>query len=264
MRSSAPRIPTWKRYGASCWIDVGFSIFRDRTGSSGCETTRVTPTRFRTRLRFGRTSANNQAPRRRVTRTALGLGLGGLVLIVLSPLLSVGVAQAETPTEVAEEVESDGVYVARGRDDIDEEAMAAVVQDQRFDGLRLVIVAPRDPQPTARAFARRVQEATDADIAIVFPIQGELEAYVIEDLGERKLRALTEARRLTDPVRSVETFAREITTEPEAETPAIIGQITRAVIYMAAGLLIIVLIEQLIAWFRRYRRRRRAAAATAT
>ena len=71
--------------------------------------------------------------------------------------------------------------------DLNEELMVTTVQQARARGLRLVVVAPIDPQPVAAAFARRVQEASDADAAIVFPTEGGFEAHVIDEFESVQL-----------------------------------------------------------------------------
>lgn len=160
-------------------------------------------------------------------------------------------ASAESPIEVAEEVADDGVFVGFGRPGIDEEALIAAVEDARFDGLRLVAIVPRDPQPSAAAFARRVQEQTDADAALVFPREGALETYVIEDLSPSRIRATEAAREFTDPARAVQAFADEVLTEREEATPEIVGQILNALVLMTLVVGVVVALEQGITRLRR-------------
>lgn len=188
------------------------------------------------------------------------LGLVGAVGVVVSMLLGPAPAGAETPAEVAEEVEGDGVYVSPRRIGIDEEALIAAVEDVRFDGVRLVAVVPQNPQPSAKAFARRVQEETDADVALVFARDEQMFAYVIEDLAAGRVRATDTARQFADPARAVEAFADEITSERDSETPAIVGQVMNALVLMALVVGVVVAIEQLIAMLRRSRAARRAEA----
>jgi len=173
--------------------------------------------------------------------------------VALSGLWAIPAA-SETPSQVEVDTQVDGVHVARSRQsDVDEAALIAAVEDARFDGLRIVISVPRDPQPDAASFARRVQEKTDADIALVFPEEGPLESYVIEDLEEHHTRAITTARTRSSPVDATATFVAEITTDPDIETPAIIGQVVSAVILFGLGLGLLVGAEQLISWLRRRR-----------
>lgn len=169
------------------------------------------------------------------------LGLGPMAAIVA----------AESPVAVAEEVADDGVFVGFGRRDIDEDALIAAVENARFDGLRLVAVVPRDPQPTASAFARRVQEQTEVDAALVFPADGPLETYVINELSSARIRATEAAREFDDPARAVEAFATEITSTRTTETPEIVGQIMNALVLLALVIGVVVIIEQAVARLRR-------------
>ncbi|MGH1493842.1 MAG: hypothetical protein ACRBK7_31345 [Acidimicrobiales bacterium] len=165
--------------------------------------------------------------------------------------ITIGAAAAESPIAVADELADDGVFVGFGRRDVDEDALIAAVEDARFDGLRLVAVAPVDPQPDAAAFARRIQEQTDADAAIVFPKEGPLETYVIEDLSSSRIRATAAAREFAEPARAVEAFATEIGSVREAGTPEIVDEIMRALVLMALVIGVVVVIEQIVAHFKR-------------
>lgn len=178
-----------------------------------------------------------------------------IALIAGLGLLAIGVgpAGAESPLDVAEEVAEDGVYVAFGRGSVDETALIAAVDDARFDGLRIVVVLPNDPQPTASAFARRIQEATEADVALVFPEDGPLESHVIDDLSGGRIRATERARALSDPARAVQAFAEELTVEREAGTPEIVGRIINWVILLALVVGLIVAVEQAIERIKRNR-----------
>ena len=145
---------------------------------------------------------------------------------------------------VAEEVAIDGVFVAPSRTDIDEEAMATTVQQARARGLRLVVVAPIDPQPDAAAFARRVQEASDADAAIVFPAEGGFEAHVIDEFTAAHLRAIAAARSKATPVDAVEVFSAELLVEPSRELPPIVNRLLIIVVVLALTLAGAVALEQ--------------------
>lgn len=196
---------------------------------------------------------------RSVTCTSAG-GLRPLLLLAVlvpvaavmtGPVLFSPPAAAESPVAVAEELSDDGVFVGFGRGDIDEAALVAAVEDARFGGLRLVVVAPRDPQPTPSAFARRIQEQTEADAAIVFPPEGVLETYVIEDLSTSRIRATEAAREFADPARAVQAFATEIGSTRDTGTPEIVSQILRALVLMALVVGIVVIIEQGVAKLRK-------------
>jgi hypothetical protein len=170
---------------------------------------------------------------------ALGVLLAGLASLIP------GTASAETPSEVAAELAVDGVYVAEGRTDIDELAVAAAIDESRaIGGLRLVAVAPNDPQPDAAAFARRVQEASDADAAIVFPPGGGFEAHVVEKFEDSHLRALAAARATATPVEAVETFSTELLREPERDFPPVVRRLVLVVLLLAVILVVVVAAEQ--------------------
>lgn len=171
-------------------------------------------------------------------------------------VLIVGPAAAESPIEVADELADDGVFVSFLRREVDEEALIAAVEDARFDGLRLVAVVPSDPQPTPGAFARRIQEQTDADAAIVFPAEGPLETYVIDDLSSSRIRATEAARQFADPARAVEAFATELGSTREAGTPEIVNEIMRALVLMALVIGVVVVIEQIVAHFKKSSRKK--------
>lgn len=167
-----------------------------------------------------------------------------LVAVVLA-LAAVTPAGAESPTEVAEELATDGVFVAPGRE-IDEAGLAVAVEEARARGLRLVVVVPNDPQPTVTAFARRVQEASDADVAIVFPIEGGVEAFAIEEFESAHIRSLTAARAKSSPVEAVETYTEQLLTEPTTSLPPIVGQLITIVVLLALVLAGAVAVEQLL------------------
>ncbi len=171
-----------------------------------------------------------------------------VVLVCLGALLvaPVGPAAAESPLEVAEELAIDGVYVAPERTDLDELAIAESIREARARGLRLVVVAPVDPQPSAEAFARRVLEASDADAALVFPTEGDLQGHVIDELQSASLRALSAGRATSTPAAAVDAFTVELLTEPERSIPPIVGQLARWVLVLAILLAGAVAIEQLL------------------
>ena len=166
-------------------------------------------------------------------------------------------AAAESPSALVDELNLDGVYVSRVRTEIDEEALEAAVREVSFSGLRIVAVAPIDPQPYGEAFARRIQEAVDADAAMVFMADGTLETYVIDDLAPARIRATDKAQAVEDPARAVLVFADELTTPRSQGRPAIIGQLIMAVLLMALVLALIVGIEQSVAANRRNKENRK-------
>lgn len=179
-----------------------------------------------------------------------------LMATVFAGAFLASAAMAESPIDVAEEVADDGVFVGFGRRDIDEESLIAAVEDARFDGLRIVAVAPRDPQPTPKAFARRIQEQTDADAALVFPDEGPLETYVIEDLSAARIRATESARQFSDPARAVQAFTAEVGSTRDAGTPEIVGQIMRVLVLLTLVVGVVVALEQAVALLKRTARKR--------
>lgn len=154
-------------------------------------------------------------------------------------------ASAESPLEVAEELADDGVYVSRARTDIDEQSLAAAIQQVRFDGLRVVAVAPIDPQPSGEAYARRIQEVVDADAALVFLEDEPVQTFVIEELSSGHNRARERAQAVNDPGRAILAFAEELTAERVPSQPALIRQLLLLVLLLAAVIGVVILFENL-------------------
>lgn len=186
------------------------------------------------------------SPPRLICR-ALVLGLLGLFLLV-------GPLDAETPSEVVEETSVDGVYIANGVGPIDEDLLIPVVESAQRQGIEMVIVAPRDPQPDAEAFALRVRQAADADVALLFGPDGGIFASVVEDYDDGLVRALDKAEAESSPDLVADAFLTELTTEPDRPLPEVIRTVVKVVIYLLIMLLLAALAEQL---FRRWRRNRR-------
>ncbi len=196
-----------------------------------------------------RTSSRHKRATNALSKFAV---LGAVALTIMAAFgFAPSLVSAESPIEVAEEVADDGVFIGFGRPGVDEEALIAAVEDARFDGLRIVAIIPRDPQPNAAAYARRIQERTEADAALVFPKEGPLETYVIEDLSASRIRATEAAREFNDPARAVQAFANEVLAEREAGTPEIVGQIMNALVLMTLVVGAVVILEQVIARLRR-------------
>ncbi len=192
------------------------------------------------------TAAANPATLRSLvlTLTAVGMAIGLVAGLGAA-------ASAESPTRVAEGLADDGVFVGFGRSDVDEAALVAAVADARGRGLDLVVVVPRDPQPSAKAFARRIQEKTEAEVALVFPSEGPVEAYVLEELSAARPRALDAARALDDPAAAIDAFAVELTTTDDASRPPIVGQIFRALVVFGLLIGVVVAIELIVSRLRR-------------
>lgn len=176
-----------------------------------------------------------------------GLAVGVIALaFALASLALTPAALAESPSALIDDLNADGVYVSRVRSEIDADALAAAIKEVRFDGLRLVAVAPIDPQPDGASFARRIQEAVDADAAIVFMADGTLETYVIDDLAAARIRATERAEAVNDPARAVLVFADELTSERVQSRPALVSQLIMAVVLLALVIGLIVGIEQTV------------------
>ena len=181
---------------------------------------------------------------------ALVLTVAWLVLTLVVP---VGPASAETPAQVADGLSDDGVFVGFGRSEVDEEDLIAAVADARRRNLDLVVVVPWDPQPTAKAFARRVQEFTEVDVALVFPDEGPVEAYVNDEMEQAagRPRALEEARGLDDPAAAVGAFTEELLSVETAGRPEIVDRILRWLTIFALVIGVVVVVELIISWARR-------------
>jgi hypothetical protein len=153
-------------------------------------------------------------------------------------------AEAESPQVVAGELAIDGAYVAPERSDVDEALLVEQANQARALGLRLVVVVPNDPQPDPKAFARRVLEASDTDVALVFPPGGGLEADVVEGLESDSFRALAAARSKADPVVATEVFTRELLAEPDRPVPPVVSRTILTVLILAGVLAAAVILEQ--------------------
>ncbi len=178
-------------------------------------------------------------------------------LSVVALLVWAGAVAAESPVALSEELAADGVYVSRVRTEIDEVALEAAVQEVRSDGLLLVVVAPIDPQPDGEAFARRIQEAVEADAALIFMPDGSVETYVIDELAPARIRATDKAEAIADPARAALAFADELTSERTPGQPELIGQLTMALVLLGVTIGLIVAVEQAVNVNRRRRKEER-------
>ena len=153
-------------------------------------------------------------------------------------------AVAESPTQLASELAIDGAYVAPERTDVAESDLVEQTNHARALGLKLVVVVPTDPRPSPEAFARRILEATDSDVALVFPSGGGLEASVVDDLQSQNLRALSAARSKADPVLATEVYIDTVLAEPSRSVPAVVSRTILGVLILAVALGAVVLLEQ--------------------
>ncbi len=189
---------------------------------------------------------------------AIVSGLAGLV----APALSPAVVSAESPAEVAEDLQGN-VYIGRTRQsEFTAEDFAPAVAAAAREGHRLLVIAPNESVPSGEAFALRVRQFDDADITISFTETGVIEASVIEDLSERENQALDAARAAATPRAAADAYIETLLTVPEREVPETINQVVTAVIYLTLALGVVVFLELLIRSFRKYRhkKKRRAAA----
>ena len=148
-----------------------------------------------------------------------------------TPLLS-----DETPTLLAEKLQDSGVYVGPGRSDADAGPLEEAVLRAREEGLELVILVPDEPEPSASAFARRMQEKTEADAAIVFPPEdGALQAYAAEEYESNRTRALNRAQEQDDPSAAIEIYVDELQSDGSRNVPVFVLILVVAVLVLLYG-----------------------------
>jgi len=170
-------------------------------------------------------------------------------------------AQAETPAAVVMELDVDGVFIARSRSaEHDEQAMRQSIERARAMGLRVVVAAPVDPQPSPLAFARRILEASDADVALVYPPEGGLETFVIDDFESAQFRALAAARSKSGDAAAIDAFVEELVAEPAQPVPEIVRRLVLIMMALAIILAVLVVLESLLRPRRRRARIKRQAA----
>lgn len=164
-------------------------------------------------------------PRWRVVSTVL-------VIAVLSCLLMVPTAGAQSPTTVIDNA-SNGVFVSPVRSrDVDSAGLAAVVADAQSQGIAMLVVVPSDPQPSASAFALRVLQASDLDVILVFGPEGPMSAAVSEDYRDGYPRAQKVGRAAEDEITAAQQFLVELTNEPPGGLPDIVGDLLLAAVVL--------------------------------
>ncbi|MFT7601201.1 MAG: hypothetical protein ACI8TP_004152 [Acidimicrobiales bacterium] len=189
----------------------------------------------------------------------LALLLGLLLSLVLGVFQPTS-ASAETPAEVVAEVGDDGVYISPTIDapdgtPLDAASFRPTVEEAQRLGIRLLVIAPADPQPDAESFALRVRQAADVEAVVLFAADGNVYGSVVDDYDTGYIRALAGARSAPTADLAVQTFLDQLVTEPDRPLPSVIATIVRSVIYLVIILGLAVLAEQ---FFRR-RPRQRAA-----
>lgn len=155
-------------------------------------------------------------------------------------------ASAETPTEVLEQTRDDGVFIAPGVGAHDTEALAAVVAEARRIGLVMIIAAPADPVPTAEAFALRLRQAGDVDVALVFAPDGVIQASVTDDLAPREVPALDAARAAADPDQAAHEYLTTLVAERDDSLPGTVRRIILVVIVLVVLLVGVTVAEQFL------------------
>lgn len=172
-------------------------------------------------------------------RLVVGLLLTGLVAVIVA--LPAG---AEAPSALTADLAEDGVYIAPERTDIEEAPLVAAVNEARAAGVELVVVAPLDPQPDPRAFARRIQEATDVDAAMVFTDDGPIASYATDDLKNGNTRAQAAAMAAPTPAAAVTAYQTELLTEPSGGVMGVIIAVVVLLAALVAALVVAVILEQ--------------------
>lgn len=166
----------------------------------------------------------------------------GLLLL----MAAAAAVKAETPTMVADEVSGDGIYVASGISGIDATALTPTIERAQRLGVRLIVVAPVDPQPDAESFSLRVRQAADVEAALLFAPDGSVWASVVEDYDDGFVRAIVAARAAEDPEEAADVFLTELVTEPDRPLPDVIRTVIQTVIILLLALGLAVVAEQLL------------------
>ncbi len=180
---------------------------------------------------------------------------GSVLLLAVFGLLAAPAA-AEHPSEVVAELADDGVYVAPGRvADADPDGVTPVISQAQADGVSMGVVWPDDPQPNTAAFARRVQEAGDLDVVLVFGPDGAFGSFVAEDYEDDAIRAANAARDAATPAGKAEAFLTGLLEEPVRERPEIINTLVRWIAILLAALVAGAIGEQMIRQYKRNRKR---------
>lgn len=176
-------------------------------------------------------------------------------LAILVPLFAVP-AGAEPPVDVVTGA-IDGVYIAPGRD-FDAAALAAIVDSAQARGVSMLITAPSDPQPEAAAYALRLRQLSEVDVALVFGLEGEVKGSVSEEYFDGFARAEKAAASASTPAQAADDFVAELMKEPPGGLPDIVKDVARYVMILALVIGIVTAAEMVL----RSRRYARADAET--
>lgn len=188
--------------------------------------------------------------------------VAGMVPLFTVLWVLVTAVSAENPVDVVSELADDGVYIASSRaGDADPSAVILVIQRAQAEGLTMGILWPSEPQPTTSAFARRVQEAGEMDVVLVFGPDGEFGSFVAEDYEDGSIRAVNAARAAVSPSAKADAFLTGLLEEPVRERPAIINSLVRWIAILLAALVVAAVGEQMIRQYKRSRKRQAFEAA---
>jgi len=183
----------------------------------------------------------------------LPLALSGLLVAFFA--LSASAAFAENPIDIVAELADDGVFIAPSRStEADPGMFIPVIERARADGVTMAVVWPEDPQPNTGAFARRVQEASLADVVLVFGPDDTFGSFVSEDYEEDSIRASAAARSVSEPSARASAYLTGLLEEPVRERPAIVNQLVRWIIILLAVLVAGAVGEQMIRKFKKSRK----------
>ena len=162
--------------------------------------------------------------------------------------------EGESISFVADEVGDDGVYIGK-TSELDEEAIIEAVREVRTNSeLRLIVVAPDNPQPTAAAFARRLHDKTLASVLLLRE-DGRAVSYVPEDktlprdsevnaIARNQACATSAAWEQKDEVRAVKVFADRLSNGCPFEPPTFLLAVVGSLLFLVGILGVIVVKER--------------------
>ncbi len=126
----------------------------------------------------------------------------------------------ETPTKLAEKLEDTGVYIGPGRSDVEAGSFEQAVKRAEEEGIEIIVLVPDRPEPDASAFARRMQERTNVDAAIVFPPDdGQVQAYASDEFESSRTRALDKAQEEDDRSTVLDVYVSELNSGGSRSVP---------------------------------------------
>lgn len=180
--------------------------------------------------------------------------LTAAIVIVAFPLVGAAIATAETPAEVVAGTGDNGVFVATGLGD--EADYEAVVERAAAQGLDLAVVEPLAPEPDEAAFALRVLQASDHDVVALVGQDGRIWLQAAEIANRDLVSARKAGEAAPTVVASLDAIVTDLVTEPDPETPEIVGQLRRAVFALVALIVLGTIADQLVRRLMASQRRR--------